>query len=119
MLEIQVLSVIIFLELSTLISNILINDITVKLPPIIDEECRPGREAARCFARCNPCPGTIKRAMFCLLLLRSPDNTFSGPPLMEPECHQGLGGIESQLSVQWSSNKNLIKIKQLKFYLPT
>ncbi|MBW2305731.1 MAG: hypothetical protein JRG73_02250 [Deltaproteobacteria bacterium] len=49
--------------------------------------CRPGREAARGFARCTPRPGTIKRAMYCLLLLRSPDNKLSGPPLMEPECH--------------------------------
>jgi len=72
--------------------------------------CRPGREAARGFARCTPRPGTIKQAMYCLMLLRSTDNKLSGPPLME---------IESQLSVQWLSNKNLIKIKQLKFYLPT
>ncbi|MBW2147757.1 MAG: hypothetical protein JRG73_13200 [Deltaproteobacteria bacterium] len=49
--------------------------------------CRPGREATRGFARCTPRPGTIKRAMYRLLLLRSPDNTLSGPPLMEPECH--------------------------------
>jgi len=57
--------------------------------------------------------------MYCLLLLRSQDNTLSGPPLMKHECHCGLAGIASQLSVQWLSNKNLIKIKQLKFYLLT
>ncbi|MBW2146998.1 MAG: hypothetical protein JRG73_20240 [Deltaproteobacteria bacterium] len=38
--------------------------------------CRPDREATRGFARCTPRPGTIKRAMYCLLLLRSPDNAF-------------------------------------------
>ncbi|MBW2307456.1 MAG: hypothetical protein JRG73_11020 [Deltaproteobacteria bacterium] len=54
--------------------------------------CRPGREATRCFARRTPRPGTIKRAMYCLLLLRSPDNKLSGPPLMEPEYHQSLAG---------------------------
>jgi len=37
--------------------------------------CRPGREATGGFARCTPRPGTIKRAMYCLLPLRSPDNT--------------------------------------------
>ncbi|MBW2146344.1 MAG: hypothetical protein JRI22_04920 [Deltaproteobacteria bacterium] len=48
---------------------------------------RPGREATGGFARCTPRPGTIKRAMYCLLLQRGPDNTLSGPLLMEPECH--------------------------------
>ncbi|MBW2306925.1 MAG: hypothetical protein JRG73_08325 [Deltaproteobacteria bacterium] len=38
--------------------------------------CRPGREATRGFARCAPRPGTIKRSMYCLLLLRSPDNQY-------------------------------------------
>ncbi|MBW2148288.1 MAG: hypothetical protein JRG73_18710 [Deltaproteobacteria bacterium] len=43
--------------------------------------CRPGREATRGFARCTPRPGTIKRAMYCLLLLHSPDNNLSGPTM--------------------------------------
>ncbi|MBW2309086.1 MAG: aminopeptidase [Deltaproteobacteria bacterium] len=47
--------------------------------------CRPGREATRGFVRCTPRPGTIKRAMYCLLLLRSPDNKLSVPSLMEDE----------------------------------
>jgi len=42
--------------------------------------CRPGREATRGFARYTPQPGTIKRAMYCLLLLRSPDNKLLGHP---------------------------------------
>jgi len=49
--------------------------------------CRPGREATRGFARCIPRPGTIKRTMYCLLLLRSPNNKLYEPPLMGPECH--------------------------------
>ncbi|MBW2146910.1 MAG: hypothetical protein JRI22_07810 [Deltaproteobacteria bacterium] len=49
--------------------------------------CRPGCEATRGFARCTPRPEAIKRAMYCLLLLRSPDYLLSGLRLMEPECH--------------------------------
>ncbi|MBW2308796.1 MAG: hypothetical protein JRG73_17880 [Deltaproteobacteria bacterium] len=49
--------------------------------------CRPGCEATRGLARCTPGPGSIKRAMYCLLLLRSLDNKLSGPPPIQPECH--------------------------------
>ncbi|MBW2149279.1 MAG: hypothetical protein JRG73_17360 [Deltaproteobacteria bacterium] len=42
--------------------------------------CRPGREATRSFAKCTPRTGTIKRAMYCLLLLRSPDINYLGRP---------------------------------------
>ncbi|MBW2147775.1 MAG: hypothetical protein JRG73_04325 [Deltaproteobacteria bacterium] len=48
---------------------------------------RPGREATRDVARCTSRPKTIKRAMYCLLLLRSPDNKSPGPLRMEPEYH--------------------------------
>ncbi|MBW2309315.1 MAG: hypothetical protein JRG73_20535 [Deltaproteobacteria bacterium] len=83
------------IELSTLTSNILINDITVNLPPIIDErycwggpdDLSSGTRSDKRFCPVNPRPGTIKRAMCCLLLLRGPHNKLSGPPLMEPECH--------------------------------
>ena len=57
--------VIIFLELSTLISNILINDITVKLLPIIDEGCcwggpddlSSGSRSDKRFCPVRPAPG--------------------------------------------------------------
>jgi len=54
-----------FLELSTLISNILINEITVKLPPIIDEGCcrgdpddlSSGSRSDKRFCPVHPAPG--------------------------------------------------------------